>query len=377
MTTTSACSILLVEEWETMKAIYGNELEIQKEHSSCTIQVTGGLLLEFVFPANYPDLGPPKINPLGCNLKQDERESLRAELLKLWIPGQPCVFECVEFARGFIDLRNTTKAGHSEQKDRTMVLKVDDHAELTKGLVDAGFICYGSSLFVHSHEPECTVSLGTALDHLVLSVDVPGLSERDVACFVEAELAVGKYKYFGSQLLAWVVDACHLEGLDADPAGCSSHASVDATDIAARCRAKLPSPEVISAMLWPKGLRHMNCSRALQIFTWGDNILTKSALKARGSQWDINAKLLNGRGGGADTHCNALEEPRIIFNVASSLADGRGLMMLLQAVRKIEEEDLTCVSVFCSKGRHRSVSCAVLLHQIYYPNAVLEHLTLT
>ncbi len=44
-----------------------------------------------------------------------------------------------------------------------------------------------------------------------------------------------------------------------------------------------------------------------------------------------------------------------MLNVASCLGSAR-LAMLCNAVRKIEEEDLQCVSVFCSQGRHRSVS---------------------
>ena len=49
------------------------------------------------------------------------------------------------------------------------------------------------------------------------------------------------------------------------------------------------------------------------------------------------------------------QDGRITLNVASCLASER-LTMLQNTIRKIEEEDLHCVSVFCSKGRHRSVS---------------------
>jgi hypothetical protein len=44
-----------------------------------------------------------------------------------------------------------------------------------------------------------------------------------------------------------------------------------------------------------------------------------------------------------------------MLNVASCLS-GERLPMLRSIIRKIEEEDLHCVSVFCTKGRHRSVS---------------------
>merc|ERR1711935_491123 len=112
------------------------------------------------------------------------------------------------------------------------------------------------------------------------------------------------------------------------------------------------------------------------IYTWGDALMKKTALKARRSQFDVNAKPLNGRGGGADTKQNALQDHRIVANVAGSLADARGMQLLVQTLRKIEEEDLSTISTFCTKGRHRSVSLALLLKHGFYPHATIEHLTI-
>ena len=50
-------------------------------------------------------------------------------------------------------------------------------------------------------------------------------------------------------------------------------------------------------------------------------------------------------------------------------AGGEGLEWLRRVVRAIEAEDLHCASVFCSQGRHRSVSAALILRSRYYPNA--------
>ena len=44
------------------------------------------------------------------------------------------------------------------------------------------------------------------------------------------------------------------------------------------------------------------------IFTWGDALMTQHELQQLGSQLDVNAKPLEGRGGGADTHFNALQD---------------------------------------------------------------------
>ena len=65
-----------------------------------------------------------------------------------------------------------------------------------------------------------------------------------------------------------------------------------------------------------------------------------------------------------------------MLNVATSLSRGHGHRLLANAVRKIEEEDLHCISVNCAKGRHRSVSLAMLLKLVYYPQAKVTHLTI-
>jgi len=45
-------------------------------------------------------------------------------------------------------------------------------------------------------------------------------------------------------------------------------------------------------------------------------------------------------------------------------------------IKSIEENNFSCISTFCRKGRHRSVSCAIWLKKLYYPNATIEHLTI-
>ena len=52
-----------------------------------------------------------------------------------------------------------------------------------------------------------------------------------------------------------------------------------------------------------------------------------------------------------------------MLNVASSLL-GERISMLKNTLRKIEEEDLHCISVFCTKGRHRSVSLVSIVRKV-------------
>lgn len=185
-------------------------------------------------------------------------------------------------------------------------------------------------------------------------------------------------------LLKNVQDMIFHAGTNADAEEDDEESSDNAGDEAlcpggweARCRAKLPGIDEQSQLIWPDGKMKINRDRELLVYTWGDKLMKVTAVKTckPPSQLDVNAKPLNGRGGGADLKQNALRDDRIVLNVASSLAEGDGARLLRNLLRRIEEDDLHCISVFCSKGRHRSVSLALLL-QLYYPHRQLKHLTI-
>ena len=73
---------------------------------------------------------------------------------------------------------------------------------------------------------------------------------------------------------------------------------------------------------------------------------------------------------------NATQDPRIVRNVVASLEDALGRRWLAGVLRATEEANARCISVFCSQGRHRSVSVAMVLAARYYPKAQLVHLTI-
>ena len=254
---------------------------------------------------------------------------------------------------------------------------------LPVSLEAAGFLRFGSS-FVHA-KLRCTIELhnptecGATSDCVVATAD--GMDDEDLVQFIALELATNPTCVgFGTQLVKAVRDMRFMASEDADTdVSHSQGAPAPSThgEVEERCRDKLPTPDALSAIIWPDGSRQINGERQLQLLTWGDSLLGKRSEKLRGVQFHVNAKLLNGRGGGADTKHNALQDSRILLNVADSLSSGRGLLLLSQTVRKIEEENLDCISVFCSKGRHRSVSLAVLLKVACYPQAGVRHLTIT
>lgn len=48
-----------------------------------------------------------------------------------------------------------------------------------------------------------------------------------------------------------------------------------------------------------------------------------------------------------------------------------------QVVRGIETNNLLVISITCTKGRHRSVAIAELLRKWFYPDAIVQHLTIS
>jgi hypothetical protein len=100
----------------------------------------------------------------------------------------------------------------------------------------------------------------------------------------------------------------------------------DADNYSERCKAKLPTPAELGRLIWGSGgggtgaggasrqdsrTRAIDTRRNLRIFTWGDKLVKAAGVAARGAQWHINAKPLNGHGGGANTRYNALQVMRV------------------------------------------------------------------
>jgi hypothetical protein len=165
---------------------------------------------------------------------------------------------------------------------------------------------------------------------------------------------------FGESFLRWLDGYIHLNSAMADPKAASGSESgrhipqdgeIPAVDVGL---SRLPPPD--------HSCFGATKERLLTIYTWGDALLTKAALRKLGSQLDINAKPLNGRGGGANTRYNALQDRRIMRNVVSSMSEGTGLLVLKRTIQAIEADDLHIISVFCTKGRHRCEQRAYTMH---------------
>ena len=282
------------------------------------------------------------------------------------------------------DRVETQIAQQQEQEQKGRLASADCQKSIVASLQEVGYEKHGMC-FIHGKEPRCEVELFDlaeleARSEIFVTVTAAGLGEEELANFVAMELAANRPAEFCAQLLEGVKNMLHMSGVEANAetvSGGTTTTTGNADDLLTRTLEKLPSVEEIRSH--PRWLDHklrINRDRQLHIYTWGDALMKKTALKSRHSQFDVNAKPLNGRGGGADTKQNTLQDQRIMLNVAASLADARGMQLLVQTLRKIEADDLQTISFFCTKGRHRSVSLAVLLQQAFYPNAKVEHLTI-
>lgn len=204
--------------------------------------------------------------------------------------------------------------------------------------------------------------LGPGADHYTADDDVAEWLELTLASDPNAAGS------FGTRFLRWLDDYTHLNSTMADaesgaPRRTPEAGELEAVDVGL---SRLPTAAALGAAE----------DRELTIYTWGDALSSRAALKQLGSQLDINAKPLNGRGGGANTRYNALQDTRIMRNVVSSMCEGTGALLLKRAVAAIETDSLHTISVFCTKGRHRSVSVAEALRARYYPKAEVKHLTI-
>jgi hypothetical protein len=303
-----------------------------------------------------------------------------------------------DFLHATIELERcaTLCPDHSKTKDLLAQAKSRAARQFWKvlpaTLLEAGFIQYGESVFVHSttasENSDVTVQLhdpsdpGVSLSQCVVVASDSLNDPESLANLVALDMqAYPDCSGLGARLLKVVADMEYMAGSAADACAAANGARPPrGDDFEARALAKLPSADQLSQQIWGagEGARKVNTARAPCILTYGDACLSKTSPKLKEAKgFHVNAKPLNGRGGGADTSQNALEDGRIMLNVAESLAEGHGLRHLQQTVRRIEEEKASCIAIFCTKGRHRSVSMAELILKKYYTGGTTKHLTIS
>ena len=170
------------------------------------------------------------------------------------------------------------------QEHQPLYLKPEQTDLLRDSLIRAGFRRYGD-VFVHSKS-----AVTIELKGLCISVDAKGLSEGDVCEFLRNDIdSDSTMMDVGKHLLKAVNDMRIMSSTEADAEASDAvtATTVDPSDsgfFEQRCEEKLPTRSQLSQHIWPDGSCQIDGSRNLVIFTFGDKIMKKTAIRARGSQ---------------------------------------------------------------------------------------------
>ena len=111
--------------------------------------------------------------------------------------------------------------------------------------------------------------------------------------------------------------------------------------------------------------------RNLQIVVWGRKIRDKVPSNFK-IEHNFNACVLHGKKQGIDWR-NDARDPDVRMAVMTGKSFYEFIDMMINV---IERNNLQRISVNCAKGRHRSVTCAIVLKEYYYPLAEIIFLEL-
>eukprot|EP00913_Durusdinium_trenchii_P009932 g9321.t2 len=240
-----------------------------------------GCTLKVQLDAQYPEKAPPvpalefEPWPAGGDAFAKRMEE---ELLKLWSPGESCLYQWVEHLREALDQTGPADAAPagaapadagpvSAVAAQRVPLTAELRATVGPSLTKAGFTEWSEGLFAES-EKGVTLELREELNITVDGVDAEDLMDW-------ASMQLSEPELFGLRLLEWVTAQRSPE-----PGFLEEEPVEGGPDF-------LPSPE-------ETGTKR---ARPLLVYTWG-KALRKSA--PGDSEHNFNAGILNGRGGGAD-----------------------------------------------------------------------------
>lgn len=112
-------------------------------------------------------------------------------------------------------------------------------------------------------------------------------------------------------------------------------------------------------------------TRKLNIYVWGLRRRKRVPPQYK-IEHNFNACVLHGKKKGVDWRKDGRDEA-----IRHAVMKGRMFTYFMETmVKYIEEKDLHCIGINCSKGRHRSVTCAIILMTYFYPNSEITFLEL-
>eukprot|EP00927_Polykrikos_kofoidii_P028837 TRINITY_DN25056_c0_g1_i1.p1 TRINITY_DN25056_c0_g1~~TRINITY_DN25056_c0_g1_i1.p1 ORF type:complete len:384 (-),score=73.58 TRINITY_DN25056_c0_g1_i1:58-1149(-) len=353
------------EEQSALESILQDDFKVISESEWLLLLAEGRAQLRLQIPCDYPRASPPipMLETIDGHaaFSREQASTITEQLISSFTPGEICCFEWRQLADEAVsavlppsdrEVAHGGDGGGIGGSDSAVANAAECSLPIPAELADplcasflaAGFTACGPGVFAHSGRG-LTVEV-----HESLTICVDGIDADDLGDW--ATLQLQEVETFGAHLLEWTAAQRSAEpGFSDDSAAADGPQGLDF----------LPSPEAL----------HVNKEREVAILTWG-KALRKSAPAE--SQFNFNAGVLNGRGGGADLRTmNGLSD-EVQNNVSCCGLFPRWLEMVTS---KIEGADLQVVSVNCTKGRHRSVAAAEILKKIYYPKATIRHLTIT
>jgi RNase adaptor protein for sRNA GlmZ degradation len=110
--------------------------------------------------------------------------------------------------------------------------------------------------------------------------------------------------------------------------------------------------------------------RPLVIVTWADRAKKYKHSKPTDSQCNFNAGILDCRSKGSGTQTGMNQQLR---EAVVGSAPAKVERFVSRVVQAVESQDLSCISISCKLGRHRSVSLANHIIQTYYPRGKAVH----
>lgn len=348
------------EEIGVLEAIYGTDFVVISESEWQISLPDSGAALDVQLPGGYPSTDAPSVMLRFDGAKSDA-DRLKEELKALWQPGEGCIFQMVDYSKEFLQSLTASPSSpavaaeasaESEGMESRLLpcLEIEDEAanKVSKAAIAAGFVDCSGGVFSHS-DRGVTLEIDYAGSKRQLTITVDGIDAEDLVDWATMQIAADADS-FGKRLLSWVQAQRSAEPGFTDADGEEQEGGIEF----------LPTPESLG----------VNKDRQLHIYTWG-----KALRKAMppDSEFNFNAGVLNGRGGGADLRTmNGLDE-EVQKNVLSCGLFPRWIEM---CCHKVEHSDCHTISINCTKGRHRSVAAAEILRKVYYPKATMKHLTI-
>eukprot|EP01025_Chloroclados_australasicus_P011350 TRINITY_DN14908_c3_g1_i1.p1 TRINITY_DN14908_c3_g1~~TRINITY_DN14908_c3_g1_i1.p1 ORF type:complete len:314 (+),score=39.07 TRINITY_DN14908_c3_g1_i1:101-1042(+) len=110
------------EEFESIEAIYGEDCEINRDENTLMMYIpnreaAGKLTLIVHIPEDYPKVSPPIFELHGLQLSESLVGWAVREMETQFVPGEPCLFEAIEWLREQQDLWTIPTAQNETNDD--------------------------------------------------------------------------------------------------------------------------------------------------------------------------------------------------------------------------------------------------------------------